>query len=140
MSKAGPVIIIDDDPDDQDMIARIFSKMNLENPVRKFYDGEQALKYLRTTEEKPFIIICDINMPIMNGIQLKQEIDRDPDVKQRNIPFVYLSTSANPDQVLQAYSLKVQGFFVKGQSYEVLKESIQKIIAYWKTGVFPNSV
>jgi CheY-like chemotaxis protein len=114
MSRSGPVIIIDDDPDDQEMIGRIFSKMSLENPVRKFHDGEEALRYLRTTKEKPFIIICDINMPIMNGIQLKQEIDNDPQLRQ--------------------------GFFVKGQSYEVLKESVHKIIAYWKTCVFPNSL
>jgi CheY-like chemotaxis protein len=140
MSRSGPVIIIDDDPDDQEMIGRIFSKMSLENPVRKFHDGEEALRYLRTTKEKPFIIICDINMPIMNGIQLKQEIDNDPQLRQKCIPFVYLSTTANPEQVLQAYSLTVQGFFVKGQSYEVLKESVHKIIAYWKTCVFPNSL
>jgi CheY-like chemotaxis protein len=140
MSKAGPVIIIDDDPDDQEMIGRIFSKMKLENDTRKFNDGEEALHYLRTTKDKPFLIICDINMPIMNGIQLKQEIDADPNLRLRRIPFVYLSTTANPEQVIRAYELTVQGFFVKGQSYEVLQDALQKIIEYWKTCVHPNTL
>jgi CheY-like chemotaxis protein len=140
MSKTGPILIIDDDPDDQDMIDRILSNMKLENERKKFYDGEEILKYLKTTSEKPFIIICDINMPIMNGIQLKEEIERDPQLKSKSIPFVYLSTTANPQQVKKAYELTVQGFFVKGQSYDALKASLHQIVDYWKLCVHINSI
>ncbi|HYC83805.1 MAG TPA: response regulator [Chryseosolibacter sp.] len=140
MSKSGPVVIIEDDPDDQEMISRILTKMNIDNPIRKFNDGEEALRYLRLTKEKPFVIICDINMPVMNGLQLKKEMDNDADLRVKNIPFVYLSTTANPEQVMHAYSMTVQGFFVKGQSYEVLKHALEKIIEYWQTCIFPNSL
>jgi len=139
MSKTGPILIVDDDPDDQDMIERILSIMKVENVRKKFYDGEQLLAYLRTTTDKPFIIICDINMPIMNGIQVKEEIEKDISLKKKSIPFVYLSTSANPQQVKKAYELTVQGFFLKGQSYDALKASHQ-IMLYWTHCIHINSV
>ena len=140
MSKTGPILIVDDDPDDQDMIERILSIMKVENVRKKFYDGEQLLAYLRTTTDKPFIIICDINMPIMNGIQVKEEIEKDISLKKKSIPFVYLSTSANPQQVKKAYELTVQGFFLKGQSYDALKASLHQIMLYWTHCIHINSV
>lgn len=132
MSKSGPIIIVEDDQDDQEMIKRILSGMNVENEIKTYFDGEDALQYLKTTSEDPFIIICDINMPIVNGLRLKEEIEKDPLLKEKSIPFVYLSTSANPQQVKKAYALSTQGFFLKGQSYDALKTSVKQIIEYWK--------
>lgn len=140
MAMSGPIVIVDDDPDDQEMITRVLSKMGLENPLKMFNDGEEVLQYLRTTADHPFIIICDINMPIMNGIQLKEQLDTDPALKVRSIPFVFLSTTANPEQVMKAYKLSVQGFFVKGQSYEVFKNAIHQIIEYWRKCFHPNNL
>jgi CheY-like chemotaxis protein len=140
MSVTGPILIVDDDADDQEMIDRIISKMAVENSVRKFFDGEQLLHYLRTTHEKPFIIVCDINMPIMNGLQLKEEIEKDHFLKKKSIPFVYLTTTASPQQVRKAYELTVQGFFVKGQSYDALKAAIHQIISYWKMSTHIDTV
>jgi CheY-like chemotaxis protein len=135
MSLTGPILIVDDDADDHEMIERILGKMQVENKIEKFFDGEQLLQYLRTTTEKPFIIICDINMPILNGLQIKEEIEKDLHLRKKSIPFVYLSTTANPQQVKKAYQLTVQGFFVKGQSYDALKTAIEQIISYWKMSV-----
>jgi CheY-like chemotaxis protein len=140
MPATGPIVIVDDDPDDHDMIGRVILQMKLENEVKKFFDGVQVLEYLRTTSDKPFVIICDINMPIMNGLQLKEEIEADKKLKDKSIPFVYLSTTASPQQVLKAYELTVQGFFVKGQSYDALKAAIHQIINYWKMCVHINSI
>jgi CheY-like chemotaxis protein len=139
MAINGPILIVDDDPDDQEMIGRILKKMDIENEIKNFLDGERLLEYLRTTDEKPFIIICDINMPIMNGLQLKEAIEKDLYLRKKSIPFVYLSTTANPQQVRKAYELTVQGFFVKGQSYDALKNAITQIISYWKTSVHIDS-
>jgi CheY-like chemotaxis protein len=132
MSKTGPIIIIDDDPDDQEMIHRVISKMNLENEVKKFFDGEDALRYLLSTQDRPMLILCDINMPLLNGLEFKQNIESNSLLKKRAIPFVFLTTTANPDQIARAYSLCVQGFFNKGQSYNDLKERLHQIIGYWK--------
>jgi CheY-like chemotaxis protein len=132
MSKTGPIIIIEDDPDDQEMIHRVLSKLNLENELKKFYDGEEALNYFLHTTEKPMIILCDINMPLMNGIELKQNIESNEMLRKKSIPFIYLTTTANADQIAKAYNLTVQGFFAKGQSYGELKETLIQIVTYWK--------
>lgn len=132
MSKTGPIIIIDDDPDDQEMIHRILSRLTPETELKRFYDGEEALAYFLTTKDRPFIVLCDINMPLMNGLELRKKMEADIVLKQKMIPFVFLTTTASPDQVLKAHHLSVQGFFVKGQSYNELKDTLTDIMAYWK--------
>jgi CheY-like chemotaxis protein len=139
MSKTGPIIIIDDDPDDQEMIQRVFSRLGIENEIRKFYDGEEALHYFEHTQEQPFLILCDINMPLMNGLELKKNIESREYLKKKSIPFVYLTTTADKDQIKKAYALTVQGFFQKGQSYDDLKEVITHIVSYWKKCHHPNN-
>ncbi len=138
MAKNGPIVLIDDDPDDQEMISRIISRLNVPNPVRKFFDGEEAMTYLLNSNEVPHLILCDINMPLMNGFELKKNIDANESLRDKKIPFIYLTTTANPDHILQAYKLAVQGFFVKGQSYDELKETIKQIIAYWQRSEQPS--
>lgn len=132
MSKTGPIIIIDDDPDDQEMIGRILSRLSLSNEIRTFLDGEAALSYLVTTAESPLVILCDINMPLMNGIELKRNIQDNPTLCRRNMPFVFLTTTAQPDQITKAYNLSCQGFFVKGQTYGELKDTVVRIVSYWQ--------
>jgi CheY-like chemotaxis protein len=132
MSKTGPIIIIDDDPDDQEMIQRVFTRLGVENEVKRFYDGEEALHYFEHSGEQPFLILCDINMPLMNGLELKKNINAREYLKRKTMPFVYLTTTGDSDQIKLAYSMSVQGFFQKGQSYDELKEVISNIVAYWK--------
>jgi CheY-like chemotaxis protein len=137
MTLTGPLIVIEDDPDDQDMIKRVLSKMDLPNEQKFFFDGEQALKYLETSTEKPFLIISDINMPLMNGLELKKYIQSKDSLRQKCYPFVFLTTTVTTAQVTLAYTLAVDGFFAKGQSYDELKEVLKTIIAYWKKSNHP---
>jgi CheY-like chemotaxis protein len=138
MSKTGPIIVIDDDPDDQEMIQRVISKLNPANEIKRFFDGEEALQYFKETTDKPFLIICDINMPLMNGLELKKNIEASPVLSKKVKPFVYLTTTAQPDQLLRAYDLTCHGFFIKGQSYTELKETLIQIIAYWNRCEHPR--
>jgi CheY-like chemotaxis protein len=139
MPKTGPIIIIDDDPDDQEMIQRVFSRLGLENKILKFYDGEEALHYFEHSREQPFLILCDINMPLMNGLELKKNIEAREYLRKKTIPFVYLTTTADTDQIKKAYAMTVQGFFQKGQSYDELKDVITQIVAYWKRCHLPTN-
>ena len=131
MSKAGPIIVIDDDPDDQEMICRVLTRLKVTNEIKKFRDGEEALNYFQHTNDKPLLILCDINMPLMNGIELKRNIESNEYLKKKTMPFIYLTTPANPDQIIKAYSLSLQGFFVKGQTYDQLKDTLTQIVVYW---------
>jgi CheY-like chemotaxis protein len=113
------------------------SKMELSNEQKFFSDGEQALKYLESSAEKPFLIISDINMPLMNGLELKRYIQSKEQLRQKCYPFVFLTTTVTTSQVAQAHSLTVEGYFAKGQSYDELKEVLKTIITYWKKSNHP---
>lgn len=137
MAKTGPIIVIDDDPDDQEMIQRILMKLNLQNEVKKFLDGEEAFQYFLHTHDRPLLVLCDINMPLMNGIELKKNIEANTTLSGKRMPFVFLTTTANPEQILKAYQMACQGFFIKGQTYSELKETVIQIVTYWSHSEHP---
>ena len=140
MNNSGPIVLVDDDDDDIELLKRILEKLNVRNEIRSFTSSERALDYMRSTDESPFICICDINMPIMNGLELKERINNDPSQKLRSIPFVILSTAANSDEIINAYKFSVQGYFVKGQTYDKLQDSMFRIIQYWSACCHPNNL
>jgi CheY-like chemotaxis protein len=64
----GPVILIEDDPDDSFLLHEAFNKLDIKNEIKTFSTASQVLYYLETTKDKPFMILCDINLPGMKGI------------------------------------------------------------------------
>jgi CheY-like chemotaxis protein len=130
--KNDPIVIIEDDLDDQDILKQICKHLEINNELIFFENGIQALKYLKTTPASTFIILCDINMPMMNGIELRDEINRDERLKRKSIPFIFLSTAATPYEVNKAYKLNVQGFFSKEISFKEFEQEINIIFQYWK--------
>lgn len=139
MSLTGPIILIDDDLDDQFVIKSMLEDLSLPNPLHLFQNGQEGHQYLLTTIETPFLILCDVNMPVMNGLELRKEIDADPYLKNKAIPFVFLSTSANKETVENAYKGTIQGYFKKRERYDDGKENLDMIIKYWKSCLHPNS-
>jgi CheY-like chemotaxis protein len=135
-----PIILIDDDRDDRDLLAEVLEKLGEKRQLVHFENGRDALEYLRTTTDTPFIIICDLNMPIMNGLELRREIQRDDFLCEKSIPFVFFSTAVGPATVVEAYKLASQGFFLKEASYKELEETMRLILGYWSKCKHPNSV
>src|SRR3982751_3474681 len=109
----GPIIIVEDDKDDQEVYAETIEAIGIPNEIRFFNDAETVLNYLLDTEEQPFIIISDINMPGMTGLTLKKCIQEDPYLCTKGIPFVFISTNASRVSVRHAHALSVQGYFEK---------------------------
>src|SRR5687767_14431333 len=105
----GPIVIIEDDADDQEVYAECFKALGIPNEIRFFKNGKEGLEYLNLTEEHPLIIISDINMPEMTGLELKKHIQEDPYLCTKGIPFVFISTNASRVSVRHAYALSVQG-------------------------------
>ncbi|CAN5233820.1 response regulator [soil metagenome] len=139
MNKNGPVIIIEDDLDDQLLLEVVFRKLGYPNKVIYFVDGQQALDYLNMTEEAPFLILSDINMPKLNGFALRDKIHMDAQLKVKCIPYLFFSTAVSQQMVIDAYSLSVQGFFVKQESMDELEKTITVIMEYWKRCAAPNN-
>ena len=73
----GPIIVIEDDIDDQELLRDVFQKINYPNIVRYFNDGESALEYLNRTDVIPFLILSDINMPVLDGFALRDKVKID---------------------------------------------------------------
>ena len=140
MNKGGPIIIIEDDIDDQEILGEAFHDLGCKNEIIFFPDGEKALEYLTSTDVEPFIIFSDINMPKLGGMELREKIHENEDLRLKSIPYLFFSTSAEQKNVVDAYSKSIQGFFVKPTNYKDIKEVIHTILTYWEACVSPNYV
>lgn len=138
VNKSGPVIIIEDDADDQEILTEIFKKLNYPNKVLFFFDGQEALDYINNSHESPFLILSDINMPKLNGFALREKLKTDDKLNIKCIPYLFFSTALNQKSVIDAYSLSVQGFFVKQSSMAELEKTIFAIMEYWRRCAAPN--
>ena len=140
MNKSGPIIIIEDDTDDQDILSEIFNELNYTNQIVFFSDSQQALDYLIDTDTEPFLVLSDINMPKLNGIELREKVHNNEDLRLKSIPYLFFTTSAEQKHVVDAYSRSIQGFFIKPNSYDQLKSMLIKIVEYWQECQSPNYI
>ena len=138
MNKNGEIILIDDDRDDLDVLLEAFKSLNPSNDIKLFDNGRTALEYLKSPKVRPFLVISDINMPIMDGFEIRQHIQRDNELKYKCIPYLFLSTSTAPSVVRQAYNLSVQGVFLKPNTFLELTGILQSILHYWSNCKAPN--
>lgn len=137
--KSGPILLVDDDVEDRQLVESICRSLLYKNAIVHFDNGLQLLEYLHATTKKPFLILCDINMPVINGLELRRKIDEDANLRRKSVPFVFFSTNAVQWEVTEAYELTVQGFFEKGSNLEQLTERLRLILAYWSTCHHPNN-
>jgi len=140
MNKNGAIVIVEDDTDDQEMFNEIFKELNYKNEIIFFNDGQEALAYLTAESSEPFIVFSDINMPKLNGMELRKQIHENENIRIKTIPYLFFTTSAAQDDVIDAYSKSIQGFFVKPSSFQDLRELIKIIVEYWQKCVSPNYV
>jgi CheY-like chemotaxis protein len=140
MNKNGPIIVIEDDSDDQEILVEIFKSLDYKNSIIYFSDGDEALKYLIDTKIKPFLILSDINMPKLNGFELRQKVHTNESLNLKCIPYLFFTTTSTQKAVVDAYSQSVQGFFVKANSVDKLRRTIKRIIEYWQECEAPNFI
>jgi len=139
MNYNGPIIIIEDDIDDQEMFLEAYNNLKYPNELIFFLDGQTALDYLNSKDVTPFVIISDINMPKLNGFALRSKIRMDAKLQNKCVPYLFFSTASGQKAVVEAYSLSVQGFFVKKETIAGLEKTITVIMEYWKNCVSPNN-
>lgn len=140
MSKKGPIFLIEDDEDDQLLITGAIKSLGVINPIRVFHNGQEVLAHLEMTQEQPFLILCDINMPLLNGLELRGLINQSEYLRKKSIPFIFLTTTASAESIREAYNDSVQGFFQKAVSQAGLQHQIKLIVDYWESCLHPNSL
>ncbi len=133
------IILIDDDDDDLVLFKQAFTELKVENEIIIFNDGFKFLDFMSKTAEKPFFILCDINMNKINGIELKKRIHDDERLRLKCIPFLFFSTSKASRSIHEAYSLNVQGYFIKPSVFNEIKDMLDAMIKYWSYSQHPNS-
>ena len=134
----GPVLIVDDDEEDREFLEEAWKELEFTNTLLFFNNGQGVLDYLKSDKETPFLIISDVNIPGMDGFQLKKKILEDRSANYKSIPFVFWSTQVSPSQIQKAYDLGVNGFFVKDNNLQELKQSLSDIVKYWLKSVTPE--
>jgi CheY-like chemotaxis protein len=138
MNKNGPIIIIEDDLEDQEILELIFTNLDYKNKIVFFQDGNEALNFLNQTDIKPFLILSDVNMPKINGFELRNKVFTNEQLQLKCIPYLFFTTGANKKSVSDAYALSVQGFFKKPNTVPELELTIKKIVEYWKECIAPS--
>jgi CheY-like chemotaxis protein len=138
MNFDGPIILIDDDPDDNEIFCEALKEVGCTNEILCFQDGIAALEFFAKTHPEPFLIISDINIPTMGGFEFKEELRKIQCDKLMGVPLIFMSTLADQRKVSQAYAESVQGIFTKPSSYEGIKDMFDTMISYWKKCVQPE--
>lgn len=141
MSKAVNILLVDDDQVDVMAVRRAFKRAKIANPISVAHDGLEALQMLRGEGDhdkigSPYIILLDLNMPRMTGLEFLDELRDDP-VLRSSIVFI-LTTSADDRDKTAAYEKFVAGYMVKSNVGEDFLNMIGMLDAYWKVVEFPE--
>jgi CheY-like chemotaxis protein len=134
-SRVVTILLVEDDEVDVKALKWAFDKLKVANPLVIARDGVEALEILRDLP-RPYLIITDINMPRMNGIELLRQI-RQSDQFRDSIVFV-LTTSNDEQDKIDAYDLNVAGYMLKTDMGTSFQRAISLIDNYWKVVEFPD--
>ena len=140
MNRNGPVIIIEDDVDDQEIFLEAFTKLKYENEIIFFFDGEAALSFLNNEDVVPFLILSDINLPKLDGLTIRKNLKTDAKLNIKCIPYLFVTNTTHQEAVMEAYSASAQGFFVKPNSITDFEKMIKLIMDYWMSCVAPKNI
>jgi CheY-like chemotaxis protein len=133
-----PILIVDDDLDDQEFIQEAWKEIGYPNKLLFFTSPEDVLNFLKKEKIVPFLIISDVNLHKMDGFEFKKKLSEDSSLNYKTIPFVFFSNAASKTQIEKAYDLGSTGFFMKGSSMEELKDTFINIVEYWQKSKVPE--
>ena len=130
----GMVLIVEDDADDRDLLARAFKKAGIAVPLLFAKDGDEAVAYLEhaaadPAQASPFIILLDLKLPRRSGFEVLEWIKGT--ARLRRIPVIILTSSRENVDLERAYDLGANSYLVKPARPEALREMVEQINAYW---------
>jgi len=138
MRSSKPVLLVEDDTIDVMTVRRAFRDLKLTNPLAHAANGEEALAYLRNEENaRPCVILLDLNMPRMNGVEFLRVVKLDPVMKK--IPIVVLTTSRDDQDIIESYKLSAAGYIIKPVDYKKFVEALRTVDVYWTISELPQS-
>ncbi len=135
--KTTEILFVEDNPDDIRLTLRALKKRNLSNKILTITDGEEALEYIfckgryveRHKSQKPKVIVLDLKLPKVGGIEILKKIKSDEHTK--NIPVVILTSSREESDMVKSYSYGVNSYVVKPINFDSFTEAISSLGIYW---------
>lgn len=132
-----PILLVEDDYVDATTVKRALKDIKVTNPLHLAGNGEEALESLRNGKNgKPCIILLDLNLPKMNGIEFLQIVKKDENLKK--IPVVVLTTSKDEQDIVDSFNFSVAGYMIKPVDYLQFVETIRTLDVYWTLSELPN--
>jgi CheY-like chemotaxis protein len=137
------ILHIEDDEIDQRKVARALSKLNIDLPLHSVRDGQEALELLRGKEcssilNSPLLILLDLNMPRVSGIEFLEKIRKEPGLK-RAVVLVFTTSNDESDK-MRAYDYNVAGYILKTNDAEDFQETMRVIKDYISSVEFPTLI
>jgi len=137
MRSSKPILLVEDDSVDAMTVKRALKDLKVKNQLVHTINGEEALNYLRGEDNiKPCVILLDLNMPRMNGIEFLKIAKADDSLKM--IPVIVLTTSREEQDRIESFDLNAAGYIVKPTDYKKFVETIRTIDLYWTLSELPN--
>lgn len=131
MAKTLNILLIEDDAIEVMKFNRVISTLKMNHKIIEANNGEEALEILKVKDIIPDIIILDLNMPKINGIEFLQILKKDEYL--RYIPAIILTTSSNHKDMLECYKIGIAGYVLKPLKYDDYVDKIKKTLDYWSS-------
>lgn len=129
MTNSLKILLIEDDMIEVMKLNRTISSLKLDHKIMEANNGDEALKILEQKDRLPDIILLDLNMPKINGIEFLKILKGDK--RLRYIPTIILTTSNNKKDLLECFEIGIAGYILKPLKYEDYVVKIEKSLAYW---------
>ena len=131
------LLLIEDNPDDLELTLRALRKANLANRIHIARDGAEALEFIfcegayaaRSIEDGPKVILLDLKLPKIDGLEVLRRIKGDP--RSKSIPVVVLTSSKEQSDIVASYDLGVNSYIVKPVNFESFVEAVRILGFYW---------
>ena len=131
------ILFIEDDKIETMKMQRTVSKLQVKHKITEVNNGEKALEILKTSSRLPDIILLDLNMPRMNGIEFLKILKQDENYKY--LHTIILTTSQNRADLLECYRIGIAGYIIKPLKYQDYEGKIQKVFSYWEVNELVKS-
>jgi two-component system response regulator len=131
------ILLVEDNPNDVMLALHAFNKYNLTNQVHIARDGLEALDFVfctgkykeRAPDHNPKVILLDLKLPLVDGVEVLRRIKGDP--RTKSIPIVILTSSAQERDIIESYQLGVNSYIVKPVDFERFTEAVRQLGFYW---------
>ena len=135
--KAVEVLLVEDNPNDQELTLRALKKKNISNRIHVVNDGAEAIDFLfgtgayagRTRQDAPKVVLLDIKLPKVNGIEVLRKVKADAEL--RKMPIVMLTSSKEEPDVEECYRLGVNSYIVKPVDFDKFTDAVVQLGFYW---------